>query len=129
MIFLLSNSELNLLCKWVHISFFEKDNVICRRLQSTSDLRLTSKFLTEKQKICICRFLFKLRSKKVYLSFLFPMSCFELCSMNELRGINWFFRYRWYRIWMVTQETCVLLVELPTGNINAVLLLDEGNLL
>ena len=30
---------------------------------------------------------------------------------------------------MVTQETCVLLVELPTGNINAVLLLDEGNLL
>ena len=61
------------------------------------------------------------------VGFLFPMSSVELCSMNELRGINWFFRYRWYRIWMVTQETCVLLVELPTGNINAVLLLDEGN--
>ena len=56
------------------------------------------------------------------------MSRVDLCSMNEVRGINWFFRYRWYRIWMVTQETCVLLVELPTGNINAVLLLDEGNL-
>ena len=98
-IFLLSNSELNLLCKLVHISFFEKDkvsikanirvrsriefqafkhsilysytNIISRRLQLISDLKLTSNFLTEKQKICVCRFLFIylyiIRSKKVHI--------------------------------------------------------------
>ena len=95
-----------------------------------SDLRLTSKILTEKQKICVCRFLFKLRSKKVVRYKLFVSDELLWALFNEwIKRFNWIFRYRWYRIWMVTQETCVLLVELPTGNINAVLLLDEGNLL
>lgn len=33
---------------------------------------------------------------------------------------------RWYRLWLVAQDSCIILVDVKTGGINAVMLLDQA---
>lgn len=35
-------------------------------------------------------------------------------------------RQRWYRLWLVAQDNCIVLVDVKTGAINAVMLLDQA---